>query len=169
MFSVSKSSVRVSLSFVFGLSLFAASAFVASMTPPAAAESSKKTEAARPKPAPKQKVAKGATNQPLSDFDLGKYQYCGSDRDCVPAVNGCCDCANGGKDVAVNKERTEALRARFDCLHTNCGDKEGDPACGSGVVSCIGHKCRYIADAPAPTPKPTPKKVKKKDPDDEDE
>ena len=86
---------------------------------------------------------KGPITTPLDSFELGKYQYCGSDQDCVPVNNGCCDCANGGEDVAVNKERLEAFRARFDCLHVACTERASIPPCGTGVVSCISHRCHY--------------------------
>ena len=87
----------------------------------------------------------GAT-KPLSAFELGRYQYCGDDKDCQYAVNGCCDCANGSEDVAVNKERYQAFRARFACLYVSCGESTSEPPCGTGVVSCVNHKCRYIHD-----------------------
>lgn len=87
--------------------------------------------------------AKKPIKTPLDSFELGKYQYCGSDRDCVVANNGCCDCANGGEDVAVNKERLEAFRERFDCLHVQCTMRASVPPCGSGLVSCINHRCKY--------------------------
>ena len=103
-------------------------------------KSSKSAKATKPRP-------HGLT-KPLSDFELARYQYCGSDKDCMVAQNGCCDCANGGEDVAVNKERFDAFRARFDCLYVNCGDKEAVPACTSGVVSCVNHKCLYVGDGP---------------------
>ena len=88
------------------------------------------------------------TTKPLTEFDLGRYQYCGSDRDCVVAINGCCDCANGGVEVAVNRTRLEKFRSRFECLKVNCGKKIPAPACGSGVVTCIEHRCRYVPAAP---------------------
>ncbi len=84
--------------------------------------------------------------QPLSDFELGRYQYCGSDRDCVAANNGCCDCANGGADVAVNRERLAAFEARFDCLYVSCTEKGAMPPCGSGIISCVNHKCVYFSN-----------------------
>ena len=97
----------------------------------------KKTQPVKPK-------YEGST-KPLSSYELGRYQYCGDDRDCMPAVNGCCDCANGGEDVSVNKERFEAFRARFSCMYVGCGEKNGQK-CGTGLVSCINHKCRYFSD-----------------------
>lgn len=81
----------------------------------------------------------------LDAFELGKYQYCGQDSDCVLANNGCCDCANGGEDVAVNKLRLEEFRARFNCMDVVCTMLATEPPCGSGVVACIEHRCRYVA------------------------
>ena len=97
----------------------------------------------KPKSKPKAKPKLGAVT-PINDFELGRYQYCGADSDCVVATNGCCDCANGGKDVSVNKERLADFQKRFDCLYSKCGDKPSDPICGSGVVSCVMHKCQYF-------------------------
>lgn len=81
----------------------------------------------------------------LSKFELGRYQYCGDDRDCIIVSNGCCDCANGSPDVAINKDRLASFEARFSCVDVICGEKAADPICGSGVVSCINHKCKYFA------------------------
>lgn len=99
--------------------------------------------------------------EPLSEFELGRYQYCGEDRDCVAANNGCCDCANGGKDVAINKERTEAFKARFDCMQVMCTEMAAEPMCGSGLVSCVNHRCKYFerseaAPIPTTTAQPAP-------------
>ena len=85
-----------------------------------------------------------ANSEPLDAFELGRYQYCGQDSDCVVATNGCCDCANGGEDVAVAKERLEDFKSRFNCLKTPCTKKAAVPPCGSGLVSCIEHKCKYV-------------------------
>jgi hypothetical protein len=114
------------------------------------------THVAKPKPEPAaaptkkqeqpQKPAAGNT-KPLDDYELGKYQYCGRAEDCIVAVNGCCDCANGGIEVAVNKARREDFQKRFDCLYVQCGHKPADPRCANGVVSCIDHKCKYFDDA----------------------
>jgi hypothetical protein len=81
---------------------------------------------------------------PISEFDLGRYQYCGNDNDCVVATNGCCDCANGGADVAVNKERLAAFRENFNCLNVACTEMAVEERCGTGVVTCVNHKCNYV-------------------------
>ena len=83
--------------------------------------------------------------EPLSDFEIGKYQYCGNDNDCVAVQNGCCDCANGGQDIAINKSRVEAFKKRFDCVNVACTMRAAIPACGQGFVSCVSHKCQYFA------------------------
>lgn len=82
--------------------------------------------------------------EPLSEFELGRYQYCGADKDCMVVNNGCCDCANGGKDVAINKERLQAFKSRFDCIQVVCTQLAAEQLCGSGLLSCINHKCKYF-------------------------
>lgn len=99
------------------------------------------------KKAPEKPPVPTGSTKPLSAFELGRYQYCGDDRDCMVALNGCCDCANGGEDVAVNKERYEAFRARFQCLYVSCGEKTRATECATGVVSCLNHKCRYFNES----------------------
>lgn len=88
--------------------------------------------------------------KPLDDFEVGRYQYCGKDSDCTIANNGCCDCANGGKDVAINKKRLEDFKARFSCNDVMCTEMAADPRCGSGLVSCINHKCKLFERSEAP-------------------
>lgn len=82
--------------------------------------------------------------QVLSEFELGKYQYCGQDSDCMKAINGCCDCANGGQDAAVSKAQYQDFLSRFRCVDVMCTQLARTPPCGSGVVSCVNHKCRYL-------------------------
>ena len=94
---------------------------------------------------PVQRAGRRGNTTPISPFELAKYQYCGSDADCVGEINGCCDCANGGEEVAINKERIAAFRANFECLHVACGDKAPETPCFSGVVSCVNHRCKYFS------------------------
>ena len=85
--------------------------------------------------------------EPLGAFELARYQYCGRDVDCIIVQNGCCDCAQGGEQAAINKNRLEAFEANFSCLNAECGERE--PArvisCRDAVVSCIQHKCHHIS------------------------
>ena len=83
---------------------------------------------------------------PLSDAELSRYQYCKSDSDCVKANNGCCDCANGGFDVAVSRERLDELKARFSCEKTLCTMLAKVPPCGTGYVSCVSGKCKFFPE-----------------------
>lgn len=88
------------------------------------------------------------TTKPLSSFEVGRYQYCGKDSDCVWATNGCCDCNSGAQDVAVNKERLQAFKERFACSQYACPKRPPlPPECGQGVITCVNHKCQYITDA----------------------
>ncbi len=83
--------------------------------------------------------------KPISATDLKRYQYCGADSDCVKANNGCCDCANGGADVSVSKDRLGEFNLRFECEGVQCTEKASVPECGAGVVSCVNHQCRYFS------------------------
>lgn len=138
--------------------MFSATVLLAEELPKAATTSKKQTAKAKTtktKSASKTKASAKPTvtpkpvgnTSPLGDFELARYQYCGKDSDCVVSANGCCDCANGTKEVAVNKERLQAFRERFDCLYFQCGTKRADPPCQSGVVSCLNHRCVYFDEA----------------------
>lgn len=94
----------------------------------------------------KKVVEKESKTKPISDVDLKRYQYCGADTDCVKANNGCCDCANGGADVSVSAERLQEFNLRFECEKARCTKMAAVPECGSGVVSCVNHQCRYFTD-----------------------
>ena len=50
---------------------------------------------------------------PLPVKDITAYQSCAQDSDCVYVQNGCCDCANGGVDTAVNKDRLKEFQALY--------------------------------------------------------
>ena len=63
--------------------------------------------------------------------------------------NGCCECANGGADVAINKMHLEQFKALFACDNIVCTARAKIPPCGTGVVSCVNHECRYVQSADA--------------------
>jgi hypothetical protein len=104
-------------------------------------KSRKRGKAAPPKAAVVDKT------KPLSDKELGRFQYCGDDYDCMFIANGCCDCANGGKDTAVARQHEQEFRDLFDCRSAVCTMRAAVPACGSGVVTCVNHTCKYVAPA----------------------
>jgi len=81
--------------------------------------------------------------EPYSESELNKFQYCGSDDDCIALSNGCCDCAQGGQFVAINKERQPDFGGNFNCIDFVC-PKPDRSLCMKGVVSCVEHKCRYF-------------------------
>jgi len=88
-------------------------------------------------------VPAAAPSAPLSDKEVEAYQACTTDEDCVYERNGCCDCANGGSDAAINHKRVDAFRARFTCGLTPCTLLDVEPKCGSGKVACVAGKCSY--------------------------
>jgi len=84
----------------------------------------------------------GGTDHPLPEEDTLDYRDCTADSDCVYVTNGCCDCANGGKDLAVNKSKVADFGAEFDCSG-RCTLMGMDPPCGSGTVKCEKNLCTY--------------------------
>lgn len=83
--------------------------------------------------------------EPLPESEYSTYQNCGNDADCVVVQNGCCDCANGGKDIAINRLHLEKFKSLFSCEQVMCTLMAAVPPCGSGVVSCVSKKCKYEA------------------------
>jgi hypothetical protein len=79
-------------------------------------------------------------SRPMSEGLTRKYRGCSVDSDCVYALNGCCDCANGGEDIAVNREQAAAFQARFQCSGA-CNEMGGD--CEQGTARCENRLCTY--------------------------
>jgi len=78
----------------------------------------------------------------LSDSETLSYRNCSVDSNCVYTTNGCCDCANGGEDIAVNKDKLNDFNALFSCSGA-CTMIGAVPPCGSGTVSCQSGLCVY--------------------------
>lgn len=78
--------------------------------------------------------------EPMQEHLTLEYRACTNDTDCVLALNGCCDCANGGEDIAVNREQAAAFKARFVCNH-GCTEIGGN--CGQGTIACEAKLCVY--------------------------
>ena len=81
---------------------------------------------------------------PLPDSETLKYRNCTSDLDCIYAQNGCCDCANGGADIAINLNKLTEFRESLNCgSGVACSMVGAVPPCGSGTVSCKSGLCEY--------------------------
>jgi len=78
----------------------------------------------------------------LSDTETLPYKNCAVDSDCIYTTNGCCDCANGGEDIAINKSKLSDFEALFNCSGA-CTMIGAVPPCGSGTVSCQSGLCVY--------------------------
>lgn len=85
--------------------------------------------------------------KPLSEEQTRPFRGCETQADCEITLNGCCDCANGGEDIAVNKQQVAAFRRRFDCSQTHCNNEGAMAPCRSGEVSCVDGLCRYARPA----------------------
>jgi hypothetical protein len=90
--------------------------------------------------------ARPTVSAAMSADDLAPYQVCTKDEDCVFATNGCCDCANGGKETAVNKDFLDEFEARFDCKEISCTMIARVQPCGCGTVRCEDFQCTYSMD-----------------------
>ncbi|MEI6079617.1 MAG: hypothetical protein WCQ53_03145 [bacterium] len=85
----------------------------------------------------------GSDGSPLSDANALKYRSCSKDSDCTYTNNGCCDCANGGKDIAVNTKALTDFRTNFNCQNVACTMLAAVPACGTGTIACKSNLCEY--------------------------
>ena len=79
---------------------------------------------------------------PLPTEAVKEYQVCAEDSDCVVAQNGCCDCANGGEDVAINKNKKVNFLAQFSCEAIMCTQLARIPGCGKEEVECAQGLCK---------------------------
>ena len=84
-------------------------------------------------------------SEPMQDHLTLEYRACKVDTDCVLALNGCCDCANGGDDIAIARDKVSAFKARFSCTG-GCTERGGN--CGQGTITCENNLCMYKAPAP---------------------
>jgi hypothetical protein len=81
---------------------------------------------------------------PMPASELAAYQACAGDQDCVWFTNGCCDCANGGVETAVARNRHAELKARFDCANVPCTSRGREVECGTGTVACANARCVFV-------------------------
>ncbi|MDP7110680.1 MAG: hypothetical protein QGH45_01885 [Myxococcota bacterium] len=83
-----------------------------------------------------------ANSPPLPDEETLAHRSCEQDDDCVYVVNGCCDCVNGGRDLAIHRDHVSSFRERFVCSG-RCTMVAAVVPCGSGTVSCVEGLCAY--------------------------
>lgn len=79
----------------------------------------------------------------LSESEVRAFQSCHTDEECVAATNGCCDCANGGTDIAIRKDSQGAFEAQKNCGEVMCTAMARLVPCRSGKVSCRDSVCQY--------------------------
>jgi hypothetical protein len=89
---------------------------------------------------------------PMSDSETLQYRGCAQDLDCIYVQNGCCDCANGGEDIAVEVTKLTEFMEKFDCTNVACTMIAATPACGTGTVACKTGLCEYTAAVETPFP-----------------
>ena len=77
--------------------------------------------------------------RPLPDSVVEEYQTCNDDSECIRVDNGCCDCANGGATVAINRKHEGDFRAHFDCRRVMCTQRAGE--CLFREPVCVKHRC----------------------------
>ena len=95
------------------------------------------TSPAVPRPAPE------PLRNPMPAAELDTYRACERDDDCMWITNGCCDCANGGVEVAIARARKATFESRFACGGTPCTSRGREIDCGAGSVACESNLCVF--------------------------
>jgi hypothetical protein len=80
-----------------------------------------------------------AFSGPRGAADLAPFQACDDASECIRVDNGCCDCANGGSTVSINRKFEKEFRSLFDCRGVICSQKVG--ACLYREPQCDGGRC----------------------------
>lgn len=83
---------------------------------------------------------------PVTASVLSQYQGCNVNSDCVWFNNGCCDCANGGQETAVNRNMNAQAADLFNCAGVACTMRAKIPPCGTGSVFCNSNKCEFLVN-----------------------
>lgn len=75
-------------------------------------------------------------------------QACSRDAECV-LVQDCCGCARSGRQLAVRRDRVDALEesSSAECAQASCvvGDS-AHRSCGASGARCLGGRCVPIVD-----------------------
>jgi len=72
------------------------------------------------------------------------WMQCEKDNDCVETKINCCDCYQGGEQVAINRKYFDTW---YSLLNKNCDQEEclDVDNCTEGKISCQNHLCRFVA------------------------
>ena len=81
--------------------------------------------------------APAARTKPFVPDELRQYRKCNDTSNCIRVDNGCCDCANGGGTISINREFDKQFHALFDCKKVMCTQRAGtclfrEPVCKDG-------------------------------------
>lgn len=87
-------------------------------------------------------------NKPLGTNALKQYQACSHADQCIRVDNSCCNCANGGETISINRKFEVPFRQQFPCRMVVCSQKAGD--CIFRVPNCVKGFCELIALKDAP-------------------
>jgi hypothetical protein len=117
-------------------SLLAACVLACAACTPSAKHAPRSQDAPTPTPQPLVSKLEG----PMPEQLTLEYRSCEVDTDCVLALNGCCDCANGGHDIAVSRAKLPEFNARFECA-SGCTERAGN--CRDGTIACKSTLCTY--------------------------
>jgi hypothetical protein len=77
---------------------------------------------------------------PMAEELTLRFRTCVGDSDCVWESNGCCDCANGGRDIAMNRDMVSEFREQFNCSG-ECTKRADRHGCRRGKVYCKDSIC----------------------------
>jgi len=92
-----------------------------------------------------------------SATELQPFQSpCTEDSQCVTATNGCCDCGNGGTEIAVlsSKKSEFVSDQQGKCGMTMCTLMARQPPCfhpSTGSVKCVANKCTWMSTSSSAT------------------
>ena len=91
------------------------------------------------------------TVNPLQEIPESQLRACSTSAECVKAVEGCCDCANGGRNTAINRKFLSPWLKKREagCLTVMCpAVLSTDPSCSeTHSPQCVEGTCQLTAKA----------------------
>ena len=86
--------------------------------------------------------------EPLPEAETLEYRACTADEDCTYALNGCCECVEGGEYIGVRKDQADEFRHRFSCITAECPEPIDDLPCGTVIAACRDGLCVHSVLTP---------------------